>query len=239
METALKFEKAGKRFGNSPVFCNLDLRVDRGCFFGLAGVNGAGKTSLIKCMLDFCRLDSGSVEIFGVPHTERKSRARLAYLPERFSPPHYLRGKDFIDFSLKLYGVKPESGAILKMLEDLDLDRDALSRPVKAFSKGMTQKLGLAACLLADKDLFVLDEPMSGLDSKARALVKQKLVGLKEKGKTLFFTSHSLNDMEALCDDMVVLHEGELKFSGSPDAFKRLAPENDIEAAFLKTIGVR
>lgn len=234
---ALKFDGVGKKFGKSVVFNDLDFSVDSGSFLGLAGVNGAGKTTLIKCLLDFCALDSGRVEIFGISHVERGARARLAYLPERFNPPYYLKGGDFLDYALKLQEIRPDAAAVLATLEDLDLDREALAKPVKAFSKGMTQKLGLAACFLSGKDLLVLDEPMSGLDPKARALVKLKLLQMREAGKTLLFTSHSLVEMSEICDTMMVLHNGAIRFSGTPDAFSRTSPEPGIERAFLLSIG--
>ncbi len=234
---ALGFYGAGKKFGKSVVFSDVDFSLDPGCFLGLAGVNGAGKTTLIKCMLDFCTLDSGRVEIFGVSHVESRARARLAYLPERFNPPYYLNGGDFLNYSMKLHDIEPDKSAMFSVLEDLDLERDALDKPVRAFSKGMTQKLGLAACFLSGKDLFVLDEPMSGLDAKARILVKAKLVRMKDAGKTLLFTSHSLAEMGEICDTMIVLHDGGLKFSGTPDALCRIASERTIEQAFLRAIG--
>jgi len=234
---ALIFQGAAKSFEKSVVFRNLELQVDRGSFVGLAGVNGAGKTTLIKCLLDFCILDAGRITIFGVPHVESRARARLAYLPERFNPPGFLRGWDFLNFSLNLHGADPGSAAIFEMLEELGLDRDVLEKPVRAFSKGMAQKLGLAACFLSEKDILVLDEPMSGLDPKARALVKTRLLKLKDAGKTLLFTSHSLSEMCELCDRLVVLHEGKLNFSGAPDRLLGISHKQGIEQAFLDCIG--
>ena len=234
---ALIFEGAAKSFGKSVVFRNLELQVDRGSFVGLAGVNGAGKTTLIKCLLDFCALDEGRITIFGVPHVESRARARLAYLPERFNPPGFLKGRDFLSLSLKLHGADPDSAAIFEMLEELDLERDTLEKPVRAFSKGMAQKLGLAACFLSGKELFVLDEPMSGLDPKARALVKMKLLKLRDAGKTLLFTSHSLLEMSELCDRMAVLHEGELSFLGASGQLLSISQKESIEQAFLTCIG--
>ena len=227
---AIRFESVEKRFGSSGVFAGLDLEVAAGGFFGLAGVNGAGKTTLIKCLLDFCALDAGRIEIFGASHLARGARSRLAYLPERFSPPGYLKGGEFLDQAMRLQGRRPDRAAIRAMLEDLDLGHDALQKPVRLYSKGMTQKLGLAACLLGEKDLLVLDEPMSGLDPRARALVKRKLES--RRGMTLLFTSHSLADMAELCDTMAVLHDGRLAYSGSP---AELGPSP--EQAFLDMTG--
>jgi ABC-type multidrug transport system ATPase subunit len=112
------------------------------------------------------------------------------------------------------------------MLAALDLDLMALDQPVRAYSKGMTQKLGLAACLLAEPDLLILDEPMSGLDPVARARVKQLLRQLRDQGRTLFFTSHALSDVEEICEQLVVLHQGMLRFCGSPrELMQRYAPK--------------
>jgi ABC-2 type transport system ATP-binding protein len=226
-----------KRFGKTPVLRGVDLEIAAGEFLGLAGVNGAGKTTLLKCMLDFCAVDGGAIELFGIRHTEPRSRARLAFLPERFVPPYYLTGRDFLSFMLRLQQRRYDEAEVLAMLEGLDLDPGALARPVRAYSKGMTQKLGLAACFLARRDLYVLDEPMSGLDPKARACVKALLGRLRAEGRTLFFTSHALADIEEICDRMVVLHQGVPYFSGAPRSLCEHYGENSTERAFLRCIG--
>ena len=215
----------------------VDLEIAPGEFFGLAGVNGAGKTTLVKCMLDFCAVDAGSIELFGIPHTAPRSRARLAFLPERFVPPYYLTGRDFLSFMLRLQERLYEEEEVRSMLASLDLDASALARPVRSYSKGMTQKLGLAACFLSRRDLYVLDEPMTGLDPKARACVKALLARLRGEGRTLFFTSHALADMEEICDRMVVLHQGVPYFSGAPRALCEHYGESSMETAFLRCIG--
>ena len=112
----------------------------------------------------------------------------------------------------------------------------ALTKPVRAFSKGMTQKLGLAACLLSGKDLYILDEPTSGLDPKARALLKEQLSAARNEGKTIFFTSHALADVDELCDQMAVIHRGELRFAGTPDQLRKLHSAASLEQAFLACI---
>ena len=226
-----------KRFGKAEVLRQVDLEIAPGEFLGLAGVNGAGKTTLIKCMLDFCAVDAGKIELFGVPHTEPRSRARLTFLPERFVPPYYLTGRDFLSFMLQLQQGRYDEAEVLAMLGALDLDPAALGKPVRAYSKGMTQKLGLAASFLARRDLYVLDEPMSGLDPKARACVKALLAGLRAHGRTLLFTSHALADMEEICDRMIVLHQGVPYFSGAPRALCDHYGEISTERAFLRCIG--
>jgi ABC-2 type transport system ATP-binding protein len=164
------------------------------------------------------------------------ARARLVFLPERFVPPYYLTGRDFLRYMLKLRDVPYDPAAAQAMLEMLDLDTSALTKPVRAFSKGMTQKLGLAACFLSRKDLYVLDEPTSGLDPKARALLKAQILRLREEGRTVFLTSHSLADIEEICDRMAVIHRGELRFAGTPPELRQGYGADTLEQAFLACI---
>ena len=215
----------------------LDLEVGAGEFYALVGVNGAGKTTCIKSLLDFCAVDGGEIRLFGEPHTAPRARARLAYLPERFLPPYYLSGRDFLDYMGRLYGRRPGADERTATLAALDLDPEALPRPVRQYSKGMAQKLGLAACLMSGRDLFVLDEPMSGLDPKARLLVKRRLVRLREEGRTVFFSTHMLADVEDLCDRMGVLHAGRLRFDGRPAECRERYGVESLEEAYLRCIG--
>ena len=233
---ALRFHGVAKRFGKAAVLRGVSFDVPAGRAFGLAGVNGAGKTTLIKCMLDLAALDAGTIEIFGASHRHPSARARLAFLPERFAPPWYLTGGDFLRFMLELDAQPYVEEEVQSLLAALDLDPSALSRPARSFSKGMTQKLGLAACFLARRDLYILDEPMSGLDPKARAHLKDLLAAERARGATLFFTSHALADIESVCDEMTVLHRGVPYFSGAPRALCDHYGESTLERAFLRCI---
>jgi ABC-2 type transport system ATP-binding protein len=235
-EIALRFSGVVKHYGRAAVLRDFSLDVAGGEFFGLVGVNGAGKTTLLKCLLDFCATDGGGIEIFGTPHHLTAARRRLAFLPERFNPPYYLTGEDFIRYVLEMQATGYDRGNTERMLRALDLDQSALSLPVRAYSKGMTQKLGLAACFLSGKDLYVLDEPTSGLDPKARALLKSQLRELKQQGRTVFFTSHALADVAEVCDRMAVMHAGRLLFAGTPVALCRQFATDDLEQAFLRCI---
>lgn len=234
---ALRFMHVAKRYGNSSALVDFSLDVAPGEFFGLVGVNGAGKTTLLKCLLDFCSIDAGAIEIFGVPHRRTRSRSRLAFLPERFSPPYYLTGRDFLRYMARLHGYPYDEEATRRVFEGLDLEIAALDKAARSYSKGMTQKLGLAACLLSAKDLQILDEPASGLDPKARALFKRQVAGLRNGQRTVFFSSHALGDVEQLCDRLGVVHEGRLRFVGAPADFKRAyGGTPDLEQAFLACI---
>ena len=233
---ALRFQQVAKAYAGTPVLRALDLEVAAGEVFGLVGVNGAGKTSLLKCLFDFIALDGGSIDIFGQPHTRPASRAPLAYLPERFAPPYYLSGADFLRYTLTLHGQPYRSTDVERVLAALDLDPAALARLVRTYSKGMTQKLGLAACLLPAKPVLVLDEPMSGLDPKAHALLKAELARLRAAGTTIFFSAHALADVEQMCDRMAILHGGALAFTGTPAACRETFKAGTLEQAFLTCI---
>lgn len=234
---ALRFHQVAKRYGQARVLHQINLDVRPGELFGLVGINGAGKTSLMKCLLDFVPLDGGSIDIGGHGHTRPAARAGLAFLPERFNPPYFMRGDTFLRYVLKLQGCPYDDSAVQSMLEALDLAPTALTQTVRDYSKGMTQKLGLAACLLAHKDLLVLDEPTSGLDPKARALFKSQLQLQRARGGTAFFTSQALADVAELCDRMAILHKGRLAFTGTPAQCVTMFGAADLEQAFLSCVG--
>ncbi len=236
LEAAIQFQNIVKRYGSQSVLEDASLTVWAGEFVGLVGVNGAGKTTLIKSLLDFGTVDSGTISIFGVAHTRPESRAKLAYLPERFLPPHYLNGREFLRYMANLHDVQYNEARVERMFKTLDLDPSALVKPVRQFSKGMAQKLGLAACFLSDKSLLVLDEPMSGLDPKARALLKGYLLDLKAQGRTLFFSTHMLGDVEQLCDRIAILHRGKLRFCGSPAECCATYASPTLEQAYMACI---
>lgn len=236
-ESALLFQSVHKRYRDRPVLAGIDLTVRAGEFFALVGANGVGKTTLIKGMLDFHAMNQGEIRIFGTPHHQDHARNNLAYLPERFTPPGFFTGADFLRYMLALHHAPYQRDAVLAELDALDLDASALDRPVRGYSKGMTQKLGLAACFLANKPLLILDEPMSGLDPKARVLLKRQLLARRQAGTTLFFSTHLLADVEELCDRMAILHEGELRFVGSPRECRQRYPGATLEESFIHCVG--
>jgi ABC-2 type transport system ATP-binding protein len=218
------------------VLDNIEVEVPEGKFYGLVGINGSGKSTMIKAILDLISIDSGLITIFGESHRRVSAREQIAYLPDRFSPPIHLKCKDFIHYMLELHSSRQNDVEIHKMLDALELDREIMGSSVGRLSKGMTQKLGLASCLLSRKTLLILDEPMSGLDPKARVLFKRQLFRLKEQGVTIFFSSHVLADVDELADKMAVLHKSRMLYEGTAADFKNTYNGSNLEDAYINCV---
>ena len=194
-----------------PVLRDVSLRVEQGEVYGFLGPNGAGKTTSLKCLLGLLRPDSGSVRIFGEPGHEPAARARLGYLPEHpYFYPH-LTGRELIDYFGQLFGLAAaERRRRVDELIELVGMGDRADQPTKQYSKGMLQRIGLAQALVNEPELVILDEPMSGLDPIGRREIKDIILDLKERGATVFFSSHILADAEALCDRVGLLFGGRI-----------------------------
>lgn len=221
-----------------PVLDRVEFQVRENQIFGFIGLNGQGKTTLIKIILDLLEQDDGEVEIFGISRILPKSREKICYLPEKFQPSLNQSGKEFLEFSLGFYKRKFDASLAKKICENLDLNFEVLSQKISKYSKGMTQKLGLLAVFLSQADLVILDEPMSGLDPKARIALKKELLSYKNSGKTIFFSSHILSDMDEICDEIAVLNEAKIVFCGTPNEFKKKHQKDNLDHAFLSEIKV-
>jgi len=236
MAIAIDFNGVGKRFGGHVALRSVSFAVPSGSIFGLVGLNGAGKTTLLKCLMDFSFPDSGEVLIFAQPATEAMARGAVAYLSERFVPPAYLTGLEYLQMMSRLYGVACDDQRIEAAAAAIDLDVKYLTKRVASYSKGSGQKLGIAAVLLSEQRLLVLDEPMSGLDPRARACLKAQIKAAQRRGATVLFSSHSLADIDELCDSFAVLHEGAIRFLGAAADLRARTGAATLDAAFLKII---
>lgn len=236
-----------KRFGAQIALRDASFELKPGEIFGLIGLNGAGKTTMIKIILDLLRADAvadegkqaevGTVTLFGVPASSPKARQALAYLPEKFQPSRYLKGMEYLSLSCSYYGLTLDRDAARTLAAALDLDPNKLDSLVKTYSKGMGQKLGLIGAMLCERPLLLLDEPMSGLDPSARIKLKRALLAQRDAGKSIFFSSHILSDIDEICDRIGVIHQGNVLFVGTPGDFKARFPAPNLEQSFLHAIG--
>lgn len=189
----------------------VSLTVGRGEVFGFLGPNGAGKSTAIKILLGLIRGSAGSASLMGVGVEQCEARAEVGYLPENPSFYDFLTGEEYLRFVGRSFGMEAsridaDGEAILRRLELWE----ARKRPIRGYSKGMVQRLGLAQTLIHDPSVYILDEPMSGLDPLGRVLVKDIIRELKERGKTVFFSTHITADIEAVCDRVGVINKGTL-----------------------------
>jgi ABC-2 type transport system ATP-binding protein len=195
----------------------VTFRVERGHIFGFVGPNGAGKTTTIRALMGLVRPTGGRASLLGEPVGSRAARARVGFLPEAPYFYDYLTVGELLDLTGRLFGLA--AGERRRRADEL-IERVGLSRArdqsLKKFSKGMLQRAGLAQALMNDPELVVLDEPMSGLDPIGRKEVRDLILELRDRGKTVFFSTHILSDVEAITDRVAIIARGQLQAHGPP-----------------------
>jgi ABC-2 type transport system ATP-binding protein len=195
----------------------VTFTVERGTIYGFVGPNGAGKTTTIRTLMGLIRPSGGTAKLLGYDLPSRKARFRIGFLPESPYFYDYLTVPELLDLVGRLFGMPHAERR--KRADEL-IDRVGLSRAraqsLKKFSKGMLQRAGLAQALMNDPELVVLDEPMSGLDPIGRKEVRDLILELRDRGKTVFFSSHILTDIEAIADDVAIIARGQLTAQGKP-----------------------
>ena len=218
---------------------NLSLSVYAGEVFGFLGPNGAGKTSTMNVLLGFVHATRGGASIFGVNVEEAIARQRLGYLHELTYYYKFLTAEELLRFYAEIFGIPRNERArrIDEVLKLVELEH-ARKRLIKTYSKGMQQRVGLAQALINNPDLLILDEPTSGLDPLGRMKVRDIIQRLKNEGKTVFFSSHELGEVETVCDRVAIMHQGELKVEGRVDELVRKHQCN-LEQLFLKIVGYK
>ena len=202
----------GKKGAKVDALKGVSLSVESGEVFGFLGPNGAGKSTTIKTIMGLIRPTSGKAFIMENEAGSLAARRQVGYLPENPAFYEFLSADEYLDFVGKVFGMDTDLLVRRKreVLELLELT-EAHKRPIRSYSKGMVQRLGLAQVLLHGPEVYVLDEPMSGLDPIGRALVKNIILDLKSKGKSVFFSTHITADVESVCDRVGIILKGELK----------------------------
>jgi ABC-2 type transport system ATP-binding protein len=214
----------------------LSLTVRAGEVFGFLGPNGAGKTSTMNVLLGFTAASRGGASIFGVDVRQPIARQRIGYLPELTYYYKFLTAEELLRFYARIFRIPKadRERRIADILRIVELE-SARGRHIRTYSKGMQQRIGLAQALINNPDLLILDEPTSGLDPLGRMKVRAIIQRLKSEGKTVFFSSHELGEVETVCDRVAIIHEGELKALGAvADLLAR--HQVSLEQFFLQTI---
>jgi ABC-2 type transport system ATP-binding protein len=194
----------------------VSFTVRRGEIYGFLGPNGAGKTTTIKMLTGLIMPTGGEAFLFGEPVSSPAARRRLGFLPENPYVYPYLTPREFVELSGSLSGM---SGRSLRVRAGDVLDQVGIAyaadRPVRRLSKGMLQRVGIAAALVASPEMLILDEPMSGLDPVGRKDVRDLIFAERERGRTVFFSTHILSDVEAMCDRVAILRQGKVEVEGA------------------------
>lgn len=235
----LRVEFRSKELGSGTKVAvkSLNLEVFPGETFGFLGPNGAGKTTTMNVLLGFVNATAGDAFLFGQNVREPIARQRIGYLPELTYYYKFLTAEELLRFYARIFHIPKvdRERRIDDVLKLVELDH-ARKRPIKTYSKGMQQRAGLAQALINNPDLLILDEPTSGLDPIGRMKVREIIQRLKNEGKTVFFSSHELGEVETICDRVAILYQGELKREGRVADIVR-EYNCDLEQAFLRIIG--
>lgn len=213
----------------------LTIEIKRGEIMGLLGPNGAGKTTAVKLIMGFIAPSGGEIVFEDRNLLMTDTRKQFGYLPENFRPNPNLTVREYLTIQTRLAGGKKESGMINSLLSAVGMDRFE-SRRISDLSRGMGQRLGLAQAFAGDPDFLVMDEPTSGLDPIGRNEVMDLLLEMKNSGKTIFFCSHNLSEVERICDRIGILVEGRLKFIGSVTDFIKKWGVRDLDESFRKEV---
>src|SRR6266545_4821768 len=212
----------------------LSLAINQGEIFGFLGPNGAGKTTTLKLLMRLIYPTAGSARILGHSASDVSTRARIGYLPENPYFYDYLSGRELLEYTAALFGIPAAQARVRseELLGLVGLDSDRGNRQLRKYSKGMLQRIGIAQALVNDPEVVFMDEPMSGLDPIGRREVRDLLLSLREEGKTVFFSSHILSDVEALCDRAAILSRGRLVRCGT------VREVTDINDPFVEIVAV-
>lgn len=216
---------------------SISFHVQKGKIFGLLGPNGAGKTTAVKLMMGFMHPSGGEIKYKGKALKASEPRKHFGYLPEQFQPNPNLTVSEYLGFQSCLAGIKREnlSHEVDTLLSLVDMSRYS-TRRISRLSKGMGQRLGLAQAFANNPEVLILDEPTSGLDPLGKGDVINLLLELKRSGKTIFFCSHILSEVERLCTHIGILSEGKIRFLGSMDSFLDKWENKDMETAFRQEV---
>ncbi len=237
MQSAVSISDLSYSVAGLEILSALSVDIPERSYFAIAGINGAGKSTLIKIILDLIRPTSlPQITLFGADNRDTEGRNQLVYLPEKFDIKRNISGRQYLDFVADVYQQKTGHEQIKQLCEQLDFPSNRLDHKAGSYSKGMVQKLGLVSCFMLQCRLIILDEPLSGLDPRARYHFKQLMRDRKSIGQTVLYSTHLLADAEDICDQFGILHDGVMKFTGTPAACIDQFDSTSLEQAYMRCI---
>lgn len=218
MNMTLEINNLGKTFGDKTVLDNISFSVGRNEVFGLLGPNGAGKTTMIRIILDILKPDSGNITIFR-KHFSEDIKEKIGYLPEEGGLYKKINVFDTVKYFANLKGMKSPDESIKYWLDKMNLS-DYNNKNVQELSKGMQRKLQFIISIIHDPEIFILDEPFYGLDPVNKRLIKDMILELKNKGMTIIMSTHQMDEVERMCDRILMLNKGKNVLYGNLDNIK-------------------
>ncbi|OGF44878.1 MAG: ABC transporter [Candidatus Firestonebacteria bacterium RIFOXYC2_FULL_39_67] len=238
----IKIDGVTKKYGSFTAVDNLNLDIKKGEIFGFLGPNGAGKTTTLKMMSGLLKINTGKITIGGHDITANPIEVKkiIGFIPDRPYIYEKLTGKEFLDFIAGIYHLEydKKESKIKNLLQLFELDKwgDEL---IESYSLGMKQKIVMAGNILHDPDVYIVDEPMVGLDPKSAKIVKEIFIDLGKSGKTLFISTHSLEIVESLCDTIGIIMNGKIIAKGTIKEVKEMAKteKSGLEDIFLSLTG--
>jgi len=227
-----KIYQTGLKKGNIVALDNVSLTVEQGEIFGLLGPNGAGKTTLLKVLLNITQISSGQALVLGLPPENPESRRKVGYLPENHRFPTHLTGLGLLEFSGRLYGLsqKEIDNRSELLLALVGMERWGNTK-IRKYSKGMSQRIGLAQAMISDPEILLLDEPTDGVDPIGKIEIRQVMEKIRAEGKTIFLNSHLLSEVESVADRVAILTRGKVARIGTVESLTSRQSQYEIKAA--------
>lgn len=230
--TALQVTNLTKFYGKKKVIDNLSLTIERGIVFSILGINGVGKTTLLKCLLDLVQFQEGTIEVMGFSSRKKHARQSLFYVPENFTFYDSYRVSDALMFMSQMMNEKISKEQSNRVLQEVGIN-DIAHHRIDTLSKGQKQRIALAYSLYTSAELIIFDEPFSGLDPEGVRLLHDSVANLKSKGKTILFNSHMLSEVEKSADQVMIMYQGKNISTGN---VKEIVSSSDLEEYFFNVL---
>ena len=220
---------------NQTILDRISFSVKKGTTVGFIGPNGAGKTTTLHILLGFIEPTEGQATVLGANTQKPEARARIGYLSEHPECYKFMTGREYLRFIARLFGIpkKEREQRIETLLKEVNLFDDANKR-ISLYSRGMLQRIGLAEALINDPELLILDEPTNGLDPFGRLQIRKLIERLKSEGKTIFFSSHELSEIETVCDEIILINQGQILRQGA--VAELVETSQSLEQYFIETL---